>query len=98
MSRVQKAPLRPLSPQEHQELQRIVKASSEMERSAILDHVRRAQALLAVAQGHSFTEAANLAGFNCPDSVAQLVARFNQRGVLSLDIGGGRGRRPTYVV
>lgn len=91
MTRVQKAPLRPLSPQEYQELQRIVKASSER-----LDHVRRAQALLAVAQRHSFTEAALKAGFKCLDSVAQLVARFNQQGVSALEIAGGRGRRPTY--
>lgn len=91
MTRLQKAPLRPLSPQEHQELQRIIKASSER-----LDRVRRAKALLVVAQGHSYTEAAHQAGFNCLDSVAHLVARFNQHGVSALGIAYGRGRRPTY--
>lgn len=42
----QKEPLRPLSAQEYQQLQRIIKASSEP-----LDRVRRAKALLAVAGG-----------------------------------------------
>ena len=40
----QKAPLRPLSEQEYQELLRIIRASSER-----LDRVRRAKAVLAVA-------------------------------------------------
>jgi hypothetical protein len=48
----QKAPLRSLSPQEYQELQRIIKASSER-----LDRVRRARALLAVTEGQPYTQA-----------------------------------------
>lgn len=87
----QKAPLRPLSAQEYQQLQRIVKASSER-----LDRVRRAKAVLAVADGHSFTDAAGQTGFKSGDSVAQLVERFNQHGLWALDIATGRGRRPTY--
>src|SRR2546427_4532872 len=87
----QKEPLRPLSPQEYQQLQRIIKASSER-----LDRVRRAKALLAVAGGYSFTQAACQADLRSGDSVAQLVSRFNQSGLLALDIAPGRGRKPTY--
>lgn len=87
----QKEPLRPLSPQEYQQLQRIIKASSER-----LDRVRRAKAVLAVAGGHSFTHAARQADLRSGDSVGQLVSRFNQSGLLALDIAAGRGRRPTY--
>jgi transposase len=87
----QKVPLRPLFPLEEQELQRIVKASSERR-----DRARRAQALLTVAAGQSFTEAAAAAGFKSGDSIAQLVARFNQHGLTALDIAPGRGRRVQY--
>ncbi len=87
----QKAPLRTLSIEEYQELQRIVKASSER-----LDRVRRAQALLAVAEGHPYTGAARQSGFKSGDSVAQLVERFNEHGLSALDIATGRGPKPTY--
>ncbi len=87
----QKLPLRPLFPLEEQELHRIVKASSERQ-----DRARRAQALLAVAAGHSFTQAATVAGFKSGDSMAHLVTRFNQHGLAALDIAPGRGRRLHY--
>lgn len=87
----QKIPLRPLFPLEEQELQRIVKASSERR-----DRARRAQALLAVAAGQAFTTAATAAGFKSGDNIAQLVARFNQHGLAALDIAPGRGRRVQY--
>jgi len=87
----QKVPLRPLFPLEEQELQRIVKASSERR-----DRARRAQALLLVAAGRSFSQAAATAGFQTGDSVAQLVTRFNQQGLAALDIAAGRGRQLQY--
>jgi hypothetical protein len=87
----QKAPLRPLSEQEYQELLRIIRASSER-----LDRVRRAKAVLAVAAGKSFTGAAYQSGFKSGDSIAQLVERFNQHGLCALDIARGRGPKPTY--
>src|SRR5690242_14354649 len=87
----QKEPLRPLFPLEEQELQRIGKATSERQ-----DRARRAQALLLVAAGRSFSQAATGAGFQTGDSVAQLVARFNQQGLPALDIAAGRGRRVQY--
>jgi transposase len=53
--------------------------------------VARAKALLAVADGASYTAAATAAGRRSGDGVAQLVARFNQVGLAALDrrYGGG---------
>ena len=87
----QHQPLRPLTITEQAALSRIVKASS-----ARADQVRRARALLAVAAGASFTQAARTAGFYDDRGVAKLVARFQQRGLAALTIAAGRGRRPTY--
>lgn len=80
MSRRQKTPLRPVTPEEHAWLERITRAGSEP-----VDHVIRAQALLAVAAGQSYTAAARLAGRQCGDSVSQWVARFNRLGLQALD-------------
>ena len=91
MARLQKTPLRPLTGQEQQELTRVAKATS-----ARVDEVRRAQALLAVADGHPFTQAARQVGFRSSVSVGQLVARFNQHGLTALTIAPGRGCKPTY--
>src|SRR5512135_86810 len=85
MAHPQKHPLRALSEQEARELQRLVKAISER-----LDVVRRAKALLAVAGGQSFTEAAQQAGLKSGDGVGKLVKRFN------LSIAAGRGRKIAY--
>lgn len=85
-------PLRALTPTEARALQRIAKATSER-----LDVVKRAQALLAVHAGQGFTQAAEAAGYNSGDSVSQLVARFNQRGLAALQIAPGRGRKVTYT-
>ena len=87
----QNVPLRAVSAEEQRALAGIAAASSER-----LDRVRRAQALLAVAQGHSFAEAARHVGLRSPSAVAGIVARFNQGGLATLRIAGGRGRKPTY--
>lgn len=92
MAKLQKHPLRMLSKQEEQELQRLVKASSER-----VDVVRRAKVLLAVADGQSFTKAAHQAGLKSADGASQLVTRFNERGLAALTIAPGRGRKPTYT-
>lgn len=84
-------PLRPVSQTESQTLHRVAKASSER-----VDTVRRAKALLAVAEGESFTQAGRRAGLS-REGVSQLVERFNQRGLASLVIAGGRGRKATYA-
>jgi transposase len=92
MTQPQKDPLRAVSEQEEQELQRLVKASSER-----LDVVRRAKALVAVAGGHPFTQAAHEAGLKSADGVGKLVKRFNEHGLAALSIAAGAGRKPTYT-
>lgn len=92
MSTPQKEPLRVLTAQELQELQRVVKASSER-----VDVVRRAKALLALTDGQSFTQAAAQAGFEEADSVRKVVRRFHRTGLSALFIAAGRGRKPTYI-
>ncbi len=92
MAGVQKHPLRALTPQEEQELQRVAKATSER-----LDVVKRAKALLEVRAGQCFTDAARQAGYKSGDSISQLVDRFNQQGLGALFIAPGRGRKVTYT-
>jgi transposase len=85
-------PLRPVTQDEEQALQRLVKATSER-----VDVVKRAQAILAVRAGKPYTEAAQEAGYQSGDSVSQLVERFNQRGLAALLMAPGRGRKATYL-
>ncbi len=94
MSRRQKDPLRPLSAEERTELVRLSRAHAEP-----AGVVARAKALVAVADGHSFTDAARTAGRRSGDAVAQLVRRFNQRGLAALEArhGGGQPKRYTAV-
>ncbi len=88
----QKHPLRSLTEQEERELRRIEKASSER-----VDVVRRARAILAVAEKQTFPQAATTAGFAEARSVSQVVERFNRQGLAALLIASGRGRKPTYT-
>jgi transposase len=87
-----KIALRPLSEAEQHALQRVTKASSER-----VDAVKRAKALLAVADGKTFTQAGESADLS-REGVSQLVERFNQRGLAVLMIAPGRGRKLTYEV
>ena len=87
----QHEPLRPLTIAEQAALARIVKASRER-----ADRVRRATALVALAEGASLAQAARRAGCRSERSVAKLVGRFQRRGLAALDVAAGRGRRPTY--
>ena len=84
-------PLRLLSRVERATLERIVGSSSER-----VDRVRRARALLGVADGHTCRLAAQAAGFGSERTVASVVRRFNRAGVAALDIAPGRGRKPLY--
>ena len=89
---IQQEPLRPLSVQEWQTLDRMARASSER-----MDQGQRARALVAVAERQSYAEAARQAGFRSATTVANLVRRFNGAGVRAVTIAAGRGRRPTYT-
>lgn len=91
MGRRPQHPLRPLTGEEQEALARLVTA-----RSARRDQVQRATALHAVAQGQSYTQAAQHAGYADADSVSRLVRRFQQRGLDALRIAPGRGRKVTY--
>ena len=91
MATPQKEPLRPVSAEEQAALVRISNATSERR-----DRVQRATALLAVAQGQAFAQAAQQAGFASGTAVADLVVRFNHHGRRALAIAAGRGRKPTY--
>jgi len=91
MSKVQKDPLRELTQQEGQVLEKLVKSTSER-----VDVVKRAKAILSVRSGKAFTEAAKEAGYQSNDAVSHLVSRFNQRGMAALGIASGRGRKLTY--
>lgn len=89
MSRRQLTPLRPLSADERRFLERISRAFGEPS-----SHVTRAKILLAVADGASFTAAAQGAGRRSGDAVGQLVARFNEDGIAAVvpRHGGGHPR------
>jgi hypothetical protein len=65
---------RPLSEAEQHGLQRVAKESLER-----VDTVKRATALLAVAEGKPLTQAGRLSGLS-REGVSQLVERVNQRG------------------
>ena len=92
MATPKKEPVRAVTAEEWAALVRIARASSER-----VDRVRRAAALLAVAQGQPFARAARQAGFKSGTAVAELVGRFNRRGLAALAIAPGRGRKPTYA-
>ncbi len=92
MSRRQKHPLRPLTADERQQLERV--SRSQTEAAAAVAH---AKALLGVAAGQSFTEAARTAGRRSGDAVAQLVGRFNREGLAALDPGHGGGQPKRYT-
>jgi transposase len=79
MARSQKEPLRALTQPERDLL-----IQESRSRSEPASHVQRAKALLAVAEGKSFTQAAHEAGYHVGDSVAQLVKRWNAEGAAAL--------------
>lgn len=91
MARRHKDPLRPLTNEERTDLEQIARAQSWP-----AAQVARAKALLAVANGHAFTEAARAAGRKSGDAVGTLVARFNLEGVAAVVPGHGGGPKPLY--
>ena len=93
MTRRQKDPLRPLSAEEREVLERLSRAQSDP-----ASHVARAKALLSVADGASYTEAARGAGRRSGDAVSQLVSRFNQEGLAAIEPRHGGGPPLKYRV
>jgi hypothetical protein len=91
IARRQNEPLRQLTVDERAELQQIARAGSER-----ADRVARAKALLAVADGAAFTDAARAAGRRSGEAVADLVARFNREGIGAVEPRHGGGATIRY--
>lgn len=91
MARQQKNPLRELSYEEQQYLEKVSRSQSEN-----ASRVARAKVILAVAEGANYTEAAHRIGRRSGDAVGELVARFNQEGIAALNLRHGGGPRIIY--
>lgn len=91
MTRRKKDPLRPLREDEREYLEKISRG-----RTAPLAQVVRATEILAVADGKSYTAAAQAAQRKSGDAVAELVARFNREGVAAIAPGHGGGPQVQY--
>ncbi len=91
MTRRQKDPLRPLTPEERVALAQLRRARSEP-----ASHVARARLVLAVAAGQRYAAAAGSVGRRSGDAVAKLVARFNREGLAAIAPGHGGGAAVIY--
>jgi transposase len=91
MPRPQKDPLRPLTTEEQTALARLSRAQTEPAAC-----VARAKALLAVAAGQPYADAARAAGRKSGDAVAHLVTQFNRTGLAALIPGHGGGQPKRY--
>jgi hypothetical protein len=94
MSHHQKEPLRLLSAEERDQLEPVSRSLTMP-----ADQVIHAKEILAVADGHTKTLAARLAGRKSGDAVAHLISRFNREGLPALETrhGGGPPFRSTAV-
>jgi transposase len=91
MSRHRNDPLRPLTADERQELTRLSRSLS-----APAAHVERARALLAIADGASYTAAAHQVGRRHTETISAWVSRFNRDGLAAVRPGHGGGARIRY--
>ena len=91
MSRHRKDPLRPLTADERIELTRLSRSHS-----APAAQVERARALLAIADGASYTAAAHQVGRHHNETISAWVSRFNREGLAALRPGHGGGSRTRY--
>src|SRR3954466_12121358 len=91
MSRHRKDPLRPLTADERQELTRLSRSLS-----APAAQVERARALLAIADGASYTAAAHQVGRRNNETISAWVSRFNREGLAAVRPGHGGGPRTRY--
>jgi transposase len=92
MTRCKKDPLRKLTDHERLWLGRISRSQAEP-----AAHVARAKALLAVADGQSYTDAARAAGRRSGEAVSHLVSRFNREGLGALEPRHGGGPPTIYA-
>ena len=93
MSRHQKDPLRPLTADERQELTRLSRSLS-----APVAQVERARALLAIADGASYTAAAHQVGRRHNETISAWVSRFNREGLAAVRPGQGVARGPAMAL
>ena len=91
MTRRRKDPLRALTDGERVSLEQLGRATSAPAASVV-----RARALLAVAAGSSYTEAARRVGRRSGDAIAAVVARFNREGLAAVEPRHGGGASVTY--
>src|SRR3712207_4031605 len=93
MSRHRKDPLRPLTAEERQELTRLSRSHR-----APAAEVDRARALLAIADGASYTAAAHRVGRGHNETISAWVSRFNREGLAAVRPHHGGGPRLRYGV
>ena len=86
MSRHQTDRLRPLTAAERKELTRLSRSLS-----APAAHVERARALLAIAEGATYTAAAHRVGRRHTETISAWVSRFNRDGLAAVRPGHGSG-------
>ena len=91
MSRHRTDPLRPLTGDERQQLTRLSRSLS-----APAAQVERARALLAIAEGASYTAAARQVGRRHTETISAWVSRFNREGLAAVRPGHGGGPRIRY--
>src|SRR5215210_7471860 len=91
MSRRQNDPLRPLTPNERNTLTRLSRSLS-----APAAQVERARALLAIADGATYTAAAHQVGRRHTETISAWVSRFNRDGLAAVRPGHGGGPRICY--
>src|SRR5215208_4556998 len=91
MSRHRKDPLRPLTVDERPELTRLSRSPR-----APAAQVERARALLAIADGASYTAAAHQVGRRPTETLSAWVSRFNRNGLAAVRPGHGGGPRIRY--
>jgi hypothetical protein len=87
MSRRQNDPLRPLTPNERNTLTRLSRSLS-----APAAQVERARALLAIADGATYTAAAHQVGRRHNETLSAWVSRFNREGLAAVRPGHGVAR------
>jgi transposase len=93
MSRHRKDPLRPLTPDERIALTRLSRSPS-----APAAQVERARALLAIADGASYTAAARQIGRRHNETISAWVSRFNRDGLAAVQPRHGGGPRLCYGI